>query len=872
MFRRLAEAFTNDSNMANHTDYVNKQNIFFNSLPNMVLSETSGLNGFDTAIQSVDSQNNSYQQTFTRYPNTIFLKDLSPNLNKLASECSGSSLDELIASKNPNIPIGCGWLYTPPEKNSPYPNVSRGFIGNVDGPLDTFNPPDYKKWFFDLQLAKKQVLIDKCKAMKACTDLDSEVFKGSCGFCTDTNQGVPIDNVGKPLYGGDPLGTCSPQSIIKNSSNCPAPEQASGPQPIIDRTCEPVNGRLSASCLYNQVINGGCSNNGSLALALSGSPSPNDYIANLRDADSVKIYNRTANPPLKLDIFAQGATTVDAVLKEVRQISANTNKPDTTGIGAAARDLCLQKGAITRYDFCNDLSDSTIPPFNIDCLQQIFRKMGGQPSGLSYPQSVNINIYNSWDNLGKVKQYFNNLLNEMKSNDYETQRHGMMHFLGIQPEKLVSRAPFVQGVEVIWFLQKPGTLNVMYGILKRTIESNIVRFNSISPIPQLASTYPGFTQYASMIQMTDIRPQKDLSTKFAVHVDDGFFIAVNQPANISTKAFNSSATDEPGLFSNLNLQGTTKYISNTCIPYSSITPNITKLYYSDGGGGTHCFEVDAIECQSGKPAFSTSNYSLTLETRAPFLNLEVLSNGNFDDTRNPGLFSNLIGTNNLDIRTRSDERNSVPGNKNFARFVNTSSYINLINIAYQSWATATFAFRLQSMPVKDAFISFFVNTFWCTIYLVPINGSTIQMKFKTNMTRDNSIFDGTLSCTLEIGQWYHMSVSQYGEGFDIYCDKIENIIKSNKYTTSMNRIINGKPITTTENYGLYMPGKLSCSLIIGGQPVSNMGWISSPFIYDFAWVHFFDYIISSDDIVKDCKASWIFTEYPDSYNNYKVLG
>jgi hypothetical protein len=335
MFRRLAEAFQDSgnsgSNDGSHGQYINSQNKYFNSLPNMILSGTSGLKGFDTATQSVDTMGQGYQSPVVKNPNNIFIQDSSPDLNKMAKQCSASSLDQLIAMKNPNAAIGCGWLYTPPNQGSPYPVVSQGFIGNSAAPLQNYNPPDYKKYFFDLQLAKKQMLLDKCKALKACGDVDSDVFNGTCGYCSDTNQGVPIYTVGQPLYGGDPLGNCSPQSIVTSSINCPPPPGSGpGPQPVIDKTCQSINGRLSATCLYDRLLTAGCSDNGSLAIALSGSPDPSDYISNIRNGDAVKIYNRVANPPLNLDVFSHGATTVDVVLQEAQRLAGNAKLPSNT--------------------------------------------------------------------------------------------------------------------------------------------------------------------------------------------------------------------------------------------------------------------------------------------------------------------------------------------------------------------------------------------------------------------------------------------------------------------------------------------------------------------------------------------------------------
>jgi hypothetical protein len=871
MFRRLAETFQNPPNSGggSHSQYSNEQSTYFNTLPNMILSGTSGLKGFDVAIQSVDSHGQTYQSPPIKNPNNIFIQDQSPNLTNQAKQCASSSIDDLIAIKNPNAAIGCGWMYTPPNNGSPYPAVSQGFLGDEKAPLKNLNPPDHKKWFFDLQLAKKQMLLDKCKALKACTDVDSEVFNGSCGYCTDTNQGVPIDTVGQPLYGGDSLGACSPQSIVTSGKNCPAPPGSGpGPQPIIDKTCDPVNDRLSAACMYNQVIAGGCNDNGTLAIALANPANPSNYIGNITNGDAVKIYNRVANPPLKLDVFNQGAATVNTVLNEVRQLASNAQQPPNSALGAAARDLCLQSGSLSKYDFCGDLPDTTNAPFDMTCLQQIFKKMGGQPAGTAYPSTNTITTYNAMVNLGTVKQYFNTLIESMKSTDYTTQRNAMIQFLGISPEKLIARAPYQQGVEVIWLQAYPGYPNKVLGVLKRTIESNIVQFDGVQPIPQLASTYPGFTEYGAMIQMCDVRATNNFTSKFQVTVDDGFFIAVNEPAAITKTIFDSLNADQVGLFGNLNIQGPTTYQSQNCSNYFAATPNITKMYFSDAGGGGHTFQMAITGC-SGQQSITPSMYSLTTEPRAPFLNFEVNSVGDtFDDTRNPGLFANLIGATALEFHNRPEEKISVPGKKGFIRFMNNTSILNFTNITYQSWGTCTFAFRLQSMPVKDAIFSFAVSNRFCVFYLQPINGSLAQLRYTTNMTTTNTISDNATQINLQIGSWYFMEVAQNGQGFDVYCDSVDNITKAGNFTTQYTRITNSGPITTTVNNGLFLANTYACSVGVGGK-ASGLNLYSGTFQFDLAWVHFFDYYISAADVIKECRAIWQFTQFPDSLNTYR---
>jgi hypothetical protein len=873
MFRRLAEAYQ-DIGSDNHTNYVTNQNVYFNSLPNIIPSGTSGLKGFDVAIQSVDANGNAYQQTPMKYPNSIFRKDTSSNLDTLAKQCSESSIDALISIKNPNAPIGCGWLYTPPPKGSPYPNVSQGFIGDANGPLQTYSPSEHKKWFFDLQLAKKQMLMDKCKALKACSDVDSDIYKGICGYCTDTNQGVPLNTVGQPLYGNDKIGSCTSQSIVTSSINCPIPS-SSGPQAITDRTCTPNNeGRLSADCLYSKLLTAGCSDNGTLAIALSNPSSPDDYIANIRNADSVKIYNRVAKPPLNLDIFSKGSTTVDIVLKEARQLASNARQPVNTQLGASARDLCLQTGSIKSFDFCSDMPDTTASPFDINCLQILFKKMGGLPNGTSYPSNTNIQTYNNMGTLGAVKQYLNQLTESTKSSDYKTQRTAMIQLLGITPDKMIKRAPYNQGIEVFWLIPVPGSPNKVSGLLRRTIEKDFIQFgengySSTGAIPQI-----GIIEYSAMLQMTDVRVKSDFSTKFQVLVDDGFWIAINQPPNIDTQMFNDLYADVTGLFGNLSIQGLSTYQSKVCSNFMSSFPNIMKMYYDDAGGGGHTFVYKPQLC-SGTSYLSSPYYSLTCEPRAPFLTYEVNDKeGMFQELRNPGIFSQFLGMSGLEYHIRTEERKSVPGNKPFVRINSANSVINMPNIAFQSWGTFTTAIRLQTMPVKETILNFISAGYYCNIIATPTSGSITQLSIETNINTSIQRQIVSTTFTLALNKWYLLYVANNGSGLDIYCSGIDDLIQNKGISTAVSLKASGSIYLTNATWNA-PPSQIKsgCNIMIGTSKYMSLNgmYSTSSFNYDIAWIHFFDHYTNGDDIYRDCMSNWIYTQFPDTPNTYSTL-
>ena len=880
MFRRLAEAFETKNNTGSdassgnvHLDYVNQQNDYYNAAPNMILSGTSGLPGFDEAIQTPNTTGQGIQNYAVKNPNDIFMTGVSPNLEQMARQCSASALDNLIAAKNPSAPIGCGWMYTGPTKNSPYPEVSKGMVGNAKGPLPGFDVPNYKKWFFDLQLAKKQLLMDKCKALKACTDVDTDVFQGSCGYCTDIGQGVPIDSVGKPIYPDEPMGSCSPGSIVRKGSSCPPPP--TGPQPIRDKTCDPVNGRLSTACLYNMVLSGGCTDNGAMAMALKSSPNPSDYMASLRNGDAMKIYQRSANPPINLNLFSQGNTTVGAALQEIRQIAGNTSQPRTSALGASARDLCLQRGAIKGYDLCSNLPDGTQSPFDMACLQQLFLKMGGQPKGKAFPTIATMATYNAMGTLGAVKQYWTQLMTNMKSADafvdYATQRDAMIQFLGISPEKSVIRAPYSQGVEVFWFVPVPGDPRRVAGFLKRTIERDLVQLQAgPSRVPQI-----GGGAFGCFVQMMDVRAPSDLSAKFTVTVDDGFWIAINQPASIDKTAMAQTVADTPGLFENLGLQGPTMYQSNSCTPLNASTPNIVKMFFEDAGGGWNAFQVTPQIC-NGVNAFQPKYYSLTCEARAPFLTYEVGKSGHFEELRNPGLFGQFMGGANLNYHLRTDQRSSVPGKKAFMRMIGAGSFINMPNIAYQSWKSMSFAVRLITMPVKETLCHLYPgasrhDSFG--IIATPINGSTSVISIQHTWSGGHTIIN--TNYYLSVGTWYLFYINNNKTSFDLYCNSFDGFMSSGgaATVTTMTAIDRGSlwGVNATWNPA---PGQLgqSCNIMFSGGGIKWAGvYGSSSFQFDLAWVHFFDKTLTKEDVVRECKADWVYTQFPDSYNKYVSL-
>ncbi len=897
MFRRLAEAFqgTTLSQGNPHIEYVEEQEKYFKTLPHLIPSGFSGLPKFDEAIQTTEAN------TVVDYPNEIFRTVPSPTLAEKAAYCASTPIDDLIAVKNPRDPVGCGWLYSPPPLNSPYPVVNRGALGKADGAIRAFNPPASKQWFFDLAAAKKQVLLDTCKALKSCTDVDNPVYKGKCGFCKDTNQGVPIDGAGQPLYPSDPRGGCDSEAIVRSAGQCPPPPPpAPGPQPMVDRTCDPVNGRIGPECMRRQLLAAGCQEQGALAVALAGPRDPRHYLQGLSRYDALWMYQRRAQPALNLDLFRQGQATVQQALDEGRRLVANTYQPEASGLGLAARDLCLRRGAFQAYDACSELSDASTAPFDLRCLQHLFLKMGGQTNGKKYPSVANHAEYNAMGTWGAVKQYIQRLYRGMYANTpsgplkesfqgsvaggdkYTTQRQAMIDLLGIVPEKAIARVPYRQGVETFFFVVDPkwheGKPAKVRGFLRRTVERDLVQ---LQPGPSRVAQIGGIP-CGAIVQLTDIRAPQEGSVRFRVNIDDGFWLAVNQPHSVDRNAMNRVTADEPGLFANNWYQGPTWYESKSCTPFSPSLPNIAKFFFQDGGCGWNSFVVNPILC-SGVQPFQKPYYSLTLEERAPFLAFEVNpKTGAFEERRLPAMFELFRHQRGpLTPYLRKDDRLGVPGKKPFLRMNCFHSCIDLYNIAYQSWKTVSFAIRFQSRPVKETLFGLAMGqpgTLYYNIIATAGGGDSVSISvehFFGGRDAKASVCSG-----LQLNRWYLFFIINRGTGFDLYVNDMVDMVQSKGGYGQHGylRLDHTGPLYAPNGTWHPTPGQNYnvATLTIGTNGfigVWKSYYATSTFEFDLAWVHFFDFPVeyAKGDLYRECMGDWQYTQLPVAYQTFEAL-
>lgn len=445
MFRGLSLLQATEG-FEDHTSFVVKQtNTFTKKYPNSYLTsqtDPSLLNSTSSGLGVWDPNTRQVTQKDTELKNLYMTVDTNRLLQEQAAQCAAANIDSLIGSQSLNSKVRCGWIY---KKGTPgsQPQVSQGVLGTRSGPAKFVNAPS-GTYYWDLDAAKKQILKDRCGALVNCANVGTAEF-ANCAYSSTRGIGVPVDSGGSLLYPRDPSASAPTTSLITNPGSCPPPASPLSPQYAHQQSrdsCIPLpNGKLSRDCMLQQITAAGCKQDGTLYQSLLNDAQPANFAAGLENVFSYKKYQQVAQVPLMDLVIKDGSTTKDIAMGNFKELNKQSQVVNQSGLSFASRDLCLKKGLMDSYDFCNELSDSSTPPFNLECLQKIFRRLGGQPAGKMYPTAANKESYDSLANWGAVKAKIIGLANTANASvdsfvDGKTQRNAIINFLGITPEPL----------------------------------------------------------------------------------------------------------------------------------------------------------------------------------------------------------------------------------------------------------------------------------------------------------------------------------------------------------------------------------------------------------------------------------------------------
>jgi hypothetical protein len=548
-----------------------------------------------------------------------------------------------------------------------------------------------------------------------------------------------------------------------------------------------------------------------------------------RSNNSVKIAHRVMNPPNKTRTMNESRSAISTTFSEpYNNLSLPSEKPI---VGFHTEQFHKTE----KYDMCQEIPDTAIPPYSIACLQRIFIKMGGTMKGKLYPSERNINWYNSMAHLGEVKGFLTGLESQMKSKDYETKYNAMINLLGVS--KQVIRSPYHQGVEIFWFEPSAEGAGFISRFVRRTISPNIME------------AVPFKEMYPTMLQVTDVRKTADVVAPLRVQTNSSFWVSVNQPPSIDTVAFSQTKADLPGLLQDMRVDVEKIYQGNRNTTFSKDGTNIMKMFYNNYKYGQSAFKCDIRNLH-------TAELSLTCEIGAPFISYEVnLNTGSFEEIRNPGLLGQLLVVDGPDSHVRLDERVFIPGKKGFERMNNKYSVVSLSKIALQSWKTMTFAVRFQSMPVKESVIYLATENCYLNVVATPKNGSTAMISVLHNMKNSGSNYIGEI----QLNTWYLFYIYNVQSEFKVYFDRVNDLIvnggKCNNPFVALkqNYIVGQQRNAVDQRNTTIILGTKNCPSLTG----------SSAFVYDLLWIHLFDIECEYGDIYRECLCNWIYTEYMD---------
>lgn len=863
MFRRLAalnEGYEQNQQQQQQNQYSQNQNYRFNTLiPNLIPSTDTAPNQLMTALQGVNPMTGQRVNPITTAPRSGLLQ-------------SGIS--------NPQNIFYSGWT-------TPIPKP----------------PPTNRE------------LIDKCNHVKSCADLADPMYKNMngeliCGFCPTSLKGVPIDSKGMPLF-TDAINGCMSVITDPNSEACkPKPTDTDiDNRSNKEELCTPnANGFLSATCLLDVIQGAGCSNKGSIALALSNNlsdPNPSNLIMNL---EAAKLYNqRNQEDPFTLSRVQGTNQTRAYALSEFQKIRAHANnKSSNSAIDAAARDLCLNKGDIMSYDFCTELGpDSPITTMNAEilkCLQKEFLKHGGTPRGKLYPSKNTLAFYQSKKTYGEALRSMFDLNRAARGakvvegfeSAYEIQRSALNNLQGIvtevpriipnlpvqpvqpvipvlpvnpskpavvpEPPKPVPKPEPPKGVEIFWYSK-----NVL---ISTTVEPTVPIIGYEAVLPSI----PSRPTISGMIALTDVYVKERESVKFYLGINkdilknddaykyNNYNLTLNQALDEEDKVDAVTVNREGNfLMTGANVNDINDLTNRECWFYQPNMKNVLKIRWKyavparawAGYGLKQRMSYDQVlKCLSGgttsdmKPR-PLENGILTREIGGPFLMMEVVKN-TFADRRLPEAIKAQLNP-SVQIKNGStDVLRSPVGSTGYLNLANsTNATCSLPTIFYTAWRTCLFVFRINTVPVSG------INKLCSMTY----RSMSIDGEIKVLVTRSGNA-QALLSIvgpngpsgtsTIDMSKWY-------------VC-----VINRNEMGTAWNMTFYEHELAK-KLQALASPINLSVPAEFGANPYMNYNTViggssMAGYDMDLAIWHFFNTTtVTAEMISKSCADQWIVT-------------
>lgn len=381
--------------------------------------------------------------------------------------CRGAKHPRDLPARADRETVGCGWYYfEDPDR----PSI--GAMGTKTGPALPDSLPPGGTWIWNRNTAAKLEDIKLCKAIRSCEFVDLDDVAGQCAFCAEKGHAIPIESNGTPKY---PEEMSCGSDLIRNSDACAAPEEevlagtgrscgkagrpsADGSKrlytaaecaalggthlpgdmcvrpddggnfslecaglntPSTSRSGCPVSGGLNRACVLQLAARNGLSNTGGMINLIN-----SRTITNMT-ADALKTLTAAGIdiPDTLWKTESNDAAKVNSVFRNIANVGRRTDKSDT-----AAAAKFLMDG--TAFNPCSSYKPDQRGPFNIDCLQRAFRRVGCQAGGAAYPSERSAVAELANKTWSQVNTMFQQTFSDMKSSDPRTQDLALKNCLG----------------------------------------------------------------------------------------------------------------------------------------------------------------------------------------------------------------------------------------------------------------------------------------------------------------------------------------------------------------------------------------------------------------------------------------------------------
>jgi len=509
------------------------------------------------------------------------------------------------------------------------------------------------------------------------------------------------------------------------------------------------------------------------------------------------------------------------------------------------------KGEVESYDFCAELSDSTLPPYNTDCLQKEFLRVGGQQTGKLFPRSDTLPKWNSISKWLYVKQNIQTLLQETKSESIQVSEKAKLNLYGPKFDypMTIERFP---GVEVFWFTSTSDITRPTI-FLGRRIRSSI-------PILDQDGAH-------SIAFFTSILVDHNASAQFLVTTNNAFALYFN---NATSAVYNNKMVNTASEFSIFQKMGHIERTSSTI--YLLPGQNTLSGYIFQDTGHYYKLEIHSPELASKWAPIPPNLLRLTQEPFAPMISFEVepnyLSYGcdhTFCDKRLSGFKmkweNDGWGGPSRYYRGDSRDRLLFPLLKSFIRFPKGGVAIHSkFFFKLNSFMTLTMLINIKELPEKGTtatpLVLHGIPGYYPAIRISRLANGDCKVNVGTSMNKipqgiPQPSVDGP---SIEQGVPYLLVLrmlrridadpsSLYGIqiGAGKLWDLQENhtMLKESKPIIYINPIQLDDPASTTSKSSFYINSK-------------NI-------TFDLYWMHLFDYKLEDKYITQEASGNWKYS-------------